>query len=548
MDLLWKKETRHESALYVDIFRKLNPEMRFIFGEEKRKYYHMTETMINMHVSSEKCDEQSIVYRKQGDALFQQGNWREAMQFYNRCLCLAKVASSHMGIGYAKRAQCFFNLGMYEKCLLDLDLARFSNFPRQQYALLEMREAECLKRMAEGADTVSIVPKLSLKASEKYPEMANGLKMMRDADANWYIVATKDIKVGEIVMVEKSFISTYIESYQKCCICSVTLANLLPCNKCSKVLMCPDCNGSILHKVECDAQVLFCDNYPPVSDTFRSILLAMTMFEDADELMNFIEPIVATDLSKLPPSINDEKSKYRGFLHLAHDSFNLKEDTAMAFVNYSSLMGHDTVSQYFHTEQHQRFLMHLVFHHFSALKSRGLSSTVVGFDDDTEQTDFTFLLATNFGHSCAPHLTLRIVDGYAVMVSVRPITKGQPVLLSQNEMILMNSVDERQQAMQDELGHKCNCERCEFQTSTPNVFIRDPRRAADPDFQFIIRQLNSNTRYDDANCEDFVKCAERFLNKYGHQKWDDVLDTVFLCYYCATKSKYEQSNTFLQKH
>lgn len=544
MDLLWKRETRHENAMYIDIFRKTHPDLRYMCGfDDKKEYFHMTENMISMYVHSEKSEEQSIVYRKRGDLLFQQSKWYEAMKYYNRCLCLAKVGTEHMGIGYAKRAQCFFQLKMYEKCLMDLDLARFSNFPRQQYALLEMREAECLKRIAEGIEAESFVPKLSLEPSKKFPEMANVLKIVHNPKANWYIVSTTDIKVGEIVMIEKSFVATYNESYQKCSICSVSFANLVPCNKCSKVLLCPDCNGSILHQVECDAQVLFSNNYPPVSDTFRSILLAMTLFEDADELINFVESIVATDLSDIPQSIHDQKTKYRGFLQMTQNTIDMKEDPPIAFINYTSLMGHATVNQYFHTEQHRRFLIHLVFHHFSALKIRGLNSIARGFDNVTEETDYSLILSTNFEHSCAPHLTLRMVDGFAVMITCRPIKKGQRITLSQNEMIIMNNVKERQKELQEEFGYECKCERCKLENDMSN--IPDPRLLADRDFQFIIQQLNSNSRCDEQHSDQLAKCSENFLNKYGHHKWNEALDIAFLTYYCSIKKICEQTDTLL---
>lgn len=540
MDLLWKKETRHESALYVDILHKLLPELHFICSNDDKKYFQITEDIINSHVRSEKNDTKSMGYRKQGDALFQQAKWIEAMTCYNRCLCLAKIGSVNMGIGYAKRAQCFFKLKMYEECLMDLDLARFSNYPREHYNLLQMRETECLKLIADGAETVSIVPKLSFQPNESYPEMANVLKIERGPNKNWFIVATKDIKVGEVVIVEKSFISTYNKSYQKCCVCSISLTNLLPCNKCSKVLLCPNCNENILHKVECDAQVLFCRKYQSVSDTFRSILLAMDLFDDADKLMEFVEPIIATDLSSIPQKINDQMSKYCAFLHFANqDAFDWKDDAAMVFIIYSALMGHGTVNQYFSTERHRRFLMHLVFHHLCAMKCSVFNSTVLGFDNVTEKSD-CLIIGTNFGHSCAPHLTLQMIDGHAVMITVRPIKSGQRVLLSQNDMIILEDVEERQHELQQDFGWKCDCERCIMEMTTSNVIIHNPQMFTDPDFQFILHQINNN----DAQTDEIMKCAENFLNKYGHQKWDDLLDMIFLCYYCGIKNKCEQFGTF----
>lgn len=191
MTLLWKKESRHESSLYVNIFHKFNSDDRFGLGENHKKSHVKKKKLIKMYVHLGKSNAQSLVYRKQGDMLFQQGKWQEAIQLYNQSLCLGTVASQQMGIVYAKRAQCFFKMRMYVKCLNDLDLARFSNYPRQQYALLEMREAQCLKLMHESADVASTLPELISKPSAKWPEMVDALKMERSANGNRYIVATK---------------------------------------------------------------------------------------------------------------------------------------------------------------------------------------------------------------------------------------------------------------------------------------------------------------------------------------------------------------------
>lgn len=492
------------------------------------------------NVRNEKNNERALFYRKRGDAEFQKSNWSGAMKYYNRSLCFAKMGSVHMGVAYAKRAQCFFQLKMYEKCLVDMDLARFANYPRQQYALLQMREDECLKLIANGVEPTPTLPRLDFAPDAKFPEMANVLKIIK-SNGKWQIAARTDIKVGQIVLVERSFVSTYTESSQKCCICSANFANLVPCNQCSSALMCPECNGSIIHQVECDAQVLFEDNYAPVSDTFRSILLAMTMFDDADELMNFVEPVISGDLAKIPTSITDQNSKYRGFLHLAPmiSSTNMKDDSSMAFVNCNSLMGHPIVNEYFHTERHRRFLMHLVFHHLNALKFRGVNSCVVGFENAAESTDYALVLATSFTHSCAPHITLKMMDGYAVLITVLPVKKGQHLKLSFNELILLKEVDDRQREMLEEFEIKCNCRRCKFELQDQNTVLVDQDMLNDLDFQFIAKHLDDSMQNNIDHSDKITARAESFLNKFGHEGWNDFLDVAYMCYYCDLRKRYE---------
>lgn len=549
MDLLWKRETRHENALYVDLFRKLNSKMSHLFGADAKAHFSTSESMMDQNPRYEKNDAQSILYRKQGDELFHQKKWYEAMKIYNQSLCLAEIRSSNLGIGYAKRAQCFYQLKMYENCLLDLDLARFANYPRPSYELLDIREVECLKLIEERpADSneglkAPIVPSLSFKPHDSYPEMANVLEIERNKDSDWQIVAKEDIKVGKIVLVEKSFISMLNQSYDKCCVCSRTLTNLLPCNKCSKVLLCPKCHCGKIHDVECDAEMLFFGNYHSVSDVFRSILLAMSIFKNADDLMNFVKKVVTGDLSQVPDTISDLKTKYRGFLHFAHDSVDLIECGPIAFILFNTLMGHCVVQQFFRTAQHHRFLMHLTFHHQAALKVCGVASPVIGYDNQIEEIDYNLILGVNLNHSCAPHLALKMVEGFAIMITLRPIRKGERVLLAFNELHVFGELEERQQGLLEELGYECDCVRCKIETKNTRIVVKDPKMLRDPDFQFITQHLECDCDGEPEHLDELKKRGEAFLERYGRQEWDECLNAVFICYYYAFKKTHEGFNS-----
>ncbi|XP_031637128.1 uncharacterized protein LOC116349714 [Contarinia nasturtii] len=549
LDLLWKKESRYESSLYVDIFRKLDLKNRYN-AQTESQYFQSTESVIAKYMRDEKDNDQSVLYRKKGDKCFKETEWQEAIACYNQSLCFATITSEHIGIGYAKRAQCFFQLKRYEECLLDLNLARHSNYPRQYVQLLQMRERECIKLIGQGdIEPMTKVPKIAFLPSEKYHELANVLDLTRQSDGKWRFVATEDVKVGQVVLVESSFVSSYTPSVSRCCICSAGLTNLLPCSKCSKVLMCSSCNGSIIHQVECDAFVLFDGQYKLASDTFRSILLAMSLFENANKLMDFVEPIVHGDLGNFPAFIsNDDKlTKYRAFLHIAHGLFMVIDDKKAAFVNYCALMGHPVVNRYFHTVKHRRFLIHLIFHHISSLRLSALNSIVSGLES-LEEIDYTFILSRHFSHSCAPHVRLNLIEGHIAMTSVRPIRKGQTVHIAYNETSLLKDVQTRQEELKDDLGRKCDCERCKFEEvnerGNVNAFEEDFGITTNMDFLYIVndvynkQQQNTNDKHVD---DKIVKRAQRLLDQYGYQEWNSFLEIVFFYYYSALGKKSGQN-------
>lgn len=93
--------------------------------------------------------------------------------------CLCRYQFSFVLFLFFYQQKCFFvhnvflQLKMYGKCLLDLDLARFSNYPRKFSILLKMREADCLRLLADGGENDQLTPKLSINPNENYPEMAD---------------------------------------------------------------------------------------------------------------------------------------------------------------------------------------------------------------------------------------------------------------------------------------------------------------------------------------------------------------------------------------
>lgn len=70
---------------------------------------------------------------------------QDAIELYNRAICAAKNSSSELaGLAYGNRPACFFKLKMYEKCLVDINLAKEANFPHRLMSKLDKRHDDCL--------------------------------------------------------------------------------------------------------------------------------------------------------------------------------------------------------------------------------------------------------------------------------------------------------------------------------------------------------------------------------------------------------------------
>lgn len=69
-----------------------------------------------------------------------------------------------------------------------------------------------------------------------------------------------------------------------------------------------DCQDNLLHEYECGRR--FCDDYHVnglIMQNVRMGLLAINVFSSADDLMNFVEPIIKSDKNQMPSTLSDVK-------------------------------------------------------------------------------------------------------------------------------------------------------------------------------------------------------------------------------------------------
>lgn len=141
MDLLWKKE----NGTYVDIFAILNRN-----PVEKM----LEELKVGVAVKhNEKNNELATKYRLGGNTKFSEEKWRMAMKYYNLSLRFAEIGTEDVGLAYANRSHCFLKLGMFDKCITDIEMALKANYPRQKVPKLDKRRAYCLQQIESNKPT-----------------------------------------------------------------------------------------------------------------------------------------------------------------------------------------------------------------------------------------------------------------------------------------------------------------------------------------------------------------------------------------------------------
>lgn len=187
-----------------------------------------------------KLNETSDSLRIQGNKLFSEKSYYNAMLKYNEGLCFAEPTSEMLGLIYASRSEIYFEMKLFANCLRNINLARKNGYPEVKNEILNKREEKCLMALKQSNRENSDIQqhlRLSYQAHTKYPCMVDCLQLKQDDKHGRYIVTNKSLKVGDIVAIEKPFCKIIRREFvqQICCWCfESNLMDLIPCRMCTK--------------------------------------------------------------------------------------------------------------------------------------------------------------------------------------------------------------------------------------------------------------------------------------------------------------------------
>lgn len=415
--------------MYEDLFTKRG------IAPLTRAFYAAKATIKSS--TTDKSDGKSLEKRTEGNKQFGKGEWAGAMEKYNESLCFATSGSQNIRLAYANRSACFLNLKMYHQCLIDIRLAKEAGYPEHLMPKLNKREADARKHIEDGAQLDDFGLKLTLEPNEKFPFMADVLKFDTDNKGNLILAAKEDIDVCQTIAVEKAFTTCLYTRYGWACnICLKKNTNLIPCTKCTVAMFCDEeCQKNFLHDGECGLKLSHNrQQNGMIMNEVRIILMAIDMFSNADELMKFVEQAINSKKNTTPQAMLDLQSKYREFLRLpivkAHASL-VNYDLTIYFI-YKMVLDIPKVSEFFRSPKHLRFLMHLIGHHqqLSECNSMRVRSGIAFNSEKKIMCSHTGLLKKYLQHSCAPNVYWMDRDGHSVLTSIRPIKKGDSLLIS----------------------------------------------------------------------------------------------------------------------
>lgn len=525
--MLWAKESKNHDALYVDILNvvdksdfHLNAINEYIFGSRRS--------------APKKSETIALLKRNEGNKFFATRDWESAMEMYNECLCYAEPGSKQISLAYANRSACFLHMKHYNECLVDIELAKASGYPSNMMSKIYQRKEECLKYIEEDAEQ-KVGPKLSYAPHKNIPFMADILQIDRDINGEYSIVATEDIDIGQTVAFEKSF-SKYLYTRHgwKCNICLARNTNLIACTKCTGAMFCRDkCTNHFLHEYECGNKFHFDYGYNGLlMKDIRSVLQAIEMFSNVDDLMKFVEDVIKSNIKKLPEKLTDFASQYETFLKLRLNKTFITNDFFEATTSYmyKFLLDIPKINMKFHSKKHRRFLMHLLVQHveISNSNARNLSVAMPGGLHSKSFYSYIGLMHRYFTSSCTPNLVNFDYDADMMYITCRLVKKGDKLCMSPHWPLDYDKKLRAQMLLEFYNGMVCDCERCIGPAIYPSQkVVREMQR--DRDYQYVKMNYSQfNTRMDrDAGIIE--KCTA-FLKKYGDMPWCQEISDVVNAY------------------
>lgn len=194
-----------------------------------------------------KCNKWSDTLRVEGNKMYNERRFHNAMLKYNESLCFAEVGSENVGLAYANRSAVYFEMKLYDKCLKNVTMAKLNGYPGKNFEILEKREEKCRELMGKRKEILPFeVFKLSHPPNKKLPFIIDCLELKSSPKFGRYIITSQPLKVGDIVSMEEAYYSVLSADsefaeipqsniFQRCSNClKDNSLDLIPCETCCK--------------------------------------------------------------------------------------------------------------------------------------------------------------------------------------------------------------------------------------------------------------------------------------------------------------------------
>ncbi|XP_062556491.1 uncharacterized protein LOC134221303 [Armigeres subalbatus] len=462
--------TRRENRYAMEFFSRA-PHMKGSDVITYRNYVLKKGPFIDDIVAPDqpKNNQKAAAIRQEGSRFYRAKDFPTALEKYNESICWAEY--EHLGIGYANRSAVYYEMGEYELCMLNIDLARKHNYPQTMLPKLQEREQNC-KRNIFRLKSKLMEPyyKLTMEvsANPKRPFMADGIVQEHIAGYGRSMVAKRKFNIGDVILQEKAWLSAIHPDmkYKNCSHCSSeNFHSLIPCPKCVSVMYCSkECmkkGWKFSHRFECGMTEKL---HHVFDDSCRMIMApkaffyGLTLFQDnLKSMMSFSKTnrnSTNDDPFTLDYSSYDPLEEFKIFhkKKIPTDKFEHEDMCRFyAALYYSIYIKHPLVRSIFVTKEQKNFMLN------SFLKyMRIIDFKVIGYRMFTTQL---YSIASVCNHSCDPNTIAVTHFGQLKFIVTRPIAVDEQILISYGPLLRKHLKSERKYEL--ECYHiDCLCDSC----------------------------------------------------------------------------------------
>ncbi|KAF7993687.1 hypothetical protein HCN44_010282 [Aphidius gifuensis] len=481
---------------------------------------------------TKKSTKESIKFRLKGNSYFissstQESNLDKAVEEYTKSVAHAPSTSEELAIGYANRSAVFFKARLISDCLLDIEHALENNYPDSLKAKLYYRKAMCLrvlnsndnpeikeafteakkwsiemseenkklmeimlKEQLEMTDSInktiftkwnsdSFLPKLDTENSI-IPGLSDALKMEYNEKFGRHMIATRDIRPGEILGIQKPYASAVIEKirYTICWNCENQTWSSIPCTHCVDVIycstICRDTGNLKHHDIECH---ILSEMFHLKMDTsmflsLRLTIMALKQSSDSLEILkNNLKKIDQTNDSKTKGFTNNilDPTSYRSAYGLSHNTVdkNLQLETKTWSIIVAYLLATKTkiFGKKFNKNEITNFKENKYFIFLINLIeiNRIISDQNCFSIYASEKIEKTWTIAptfTFFNHSCIRMVVRRFIGNMMTLTALYPIKKNEQVFETYTVQYDKVCKFERQKYLMKWYQFNCQCQAC----------------------------------------------------------------------------------------
>ncbi|XP_063903795.1 SET and MYND domain-containing protein 4-like [Zophobas morio] len=340
----------------------------------------------------------------------------------------------------------------------DIERALQSGYPVNMRDKLFTRKEKALEALKDSVPKVKAYEIPQSEKNDKIQSARNCIELKTDEKYGRHIIATRDIKIGEILVVEKPYVVVLQpDRFSKpscfCYGCLVFCYNPIPCTKCHKRLYCSETcrekDFQTYHKHEC-LILPFIDQFMYLTD-YWLLALKITLVAMNDE--NNTEPGYRSDRYKEVKELRTHRAEctlekmYLLSLFSTKLFVLLREKSTL----FEEISGREEIFK-------ELYFCNLLMSKINC----------IGMEDWYSHSKYEspmygtglFPLFSMFNHSCYPNTTWTYCGSTMIIRAYSPIKKGEQCFISYGITFSEHDLKYRQERLQSLFKFTCTCKAC----------------------------------------------------------------------------------------